>query len=259
MWRNSRGSHSRRIKTPCAQGRRVAVPWMPRSRRSQSGREVPSVEWRQKYSLLFGLERLLADEEPKLVDGTVLSAHQVDALSGTLTALIAEAERQNGNGAVALPELEDLDEEDDEPDEDEPDEDEDEDDEEADDEPQAWDDTEVSENGAGSLRRGRAAARATGGPRRCAPFLVRARNRCRQDRRRPWLRRRLADRRHADPHPPSQPRRPVPRRAARPRLLEPHLSAAAGRPGPRATGRSRSRPTSGSCATPATCRTRTRS
>ena len=24
-----------------------------------SGREVPSIEWRQKYSLLFGLERLL--------------------------------------------------------------------------------------------------------------------------------------------------------------------------------------------------------
>ena len=36
-------------------------------------------------------------EEPKLVDGTVLSAHQVDALSGTLTALLAEAQR-NGNG-----------------------------------------------------------------------------------------------------------------------------------------------------------------
>src|SRR5690606_9298063 len=33
-------------------------------------------------------------------DGTVLSAHQVDALSGTLTALLAEAQRNgNGNGA----------------------------------------------------------------------------------------------------------------------------------------------------------------
>jgi ribonuclease E len=51
--------------------------------------KVPSLEWRQEYSLLLGLERLLSDEEPKLVDGTVLSAHQIDALSGTLTALLA--------------------------------------------------------------------------------------------------------------------------------------------------------------------------
>ena len=51
--------------------------------------QVPSLEWRQEYSLLLGLERVLSEEEPKLVDGTVLSAHQVDALSGTLTALLA--------------------------------------------------------------------------------------------------------------------------------------------------------------------------
>jgi hypothetical protein len=44
-----------------------------------------------------GLDRLLSQDEPALVDGTVLSAHQVDALSGTLTALLAEAQR-NGNG-----------------------------------------------------------------------------------------------------------------------------------------------------------------
>ncbi len=55
----------------------------------QAGLKVPSLEWRQEYSLLLGLERLLSEEEPKLVDGTVLSAHQVDALSGTLTALLA--------------------------------------------------------------------------------------------------------------------------------------------------------------------------
>ena len=62
-----------------------------------AGAELPSVDWRRSFSLLLGLERLLAEEEPKLVDGTVLSAHQVDALSGTLTALLAEAQR-NGNG-----------------------------------------------------------------------------------------------------------------------------------------------------------------
>jgi ribonuclease E len=63
----------------------------------------PSTAWRREFSLLLGLERLLSDDEPKLADGTELSAHQVDALSGTLAALLAEAERtiSNGNGRVA--------------------------------------------------------------------------------------------------------------------------------------------------------------
>ena len=66
------------------------------------GADKPSIEWRRHYSLLLGLERLLSEEEPHLVDDTVLSAHQVDALSGTLTALLAEAQ-QNGNGNGAAP------------------------------------------------------------------------------------------------------------------------------------------------------------
>jgi ribonuclease E len=61
------------------------------------GATVPSTRWRRRWSLLLGLDRLLSQDEPALVDGTVLSAHQVDALSGTLTALLAEAQR-NGNG-----------------------------------------------------------------------------------------------------------------------------------------------------------------
>jgi len=70
----------------------------------------PSTSWRRHFSLLLGLERLLSEEEPKLADGTELSAHQVDALSGTLAALLAEAERTSspGNGraaASASPEL----------------------------------------------------------------------------------------------------------------------------------------------------------
>ncbi len=74
----------------------------------EAGHAHPSAEWRRTYSLLIGLERLLDEEEPKLVDGTVLSAHQVDALSGTLTALLADAA---GGPAVItdappLPELE---------------------------------------------------------------------------------------------------------------------------------------------------------
>src|SRR3712207_5239354 len=58
------------------------------------GRKVPSTKWRRRYSLLLGLERLLSEEEPHLADGATLSPHQVDALSGTLTALLAAA--QNG-------------------------------------------------------------------------------------------------------------------------------------------------------------------
>jgi ribonuclease E len=69
-----------------------------------AGATQPSIEWRRQYSLLLGLERVLSEDEPRLVDGTVLSAHQVDALSGTLTALLAEAQRNgNGNGFIAAP------------------------------------------------------------------------------------------------------------------------------------------------------------
>ncbi|MET0762073.1 MAG: DEAD/DEAH box helicase family protein, partial [Thermoleophilaceae bacterium] len=64
------------------------------------GREEPSVDWRRQYSLMLGLERLLAEEEPHLVDGTTLSAHQVDALSGTLIALTTELQlSRNGRPA----------------------------------------------------------------------------------------------------------------------------------------------------------------
>jgi ribonuclease E len=96
----------------------------------EAGRTTPSVDWRREYSLLMGLERLLAAEGPTLVDGTVLSAHQVDALSGTLIALTAEAQRSNGNGngkkappedlplaSAAVPGEEELDEDEGEPDE----------------------------------------------------------------------------------------------------------------------------------------------
>jgi ribonuclease E len=75
------------------------------------GHKQPSIDWRRNFSLLLGLERLLSEEEPHLADGAILSAHQVDALSGTLTALLAEAQRngssRNGNGngfGLELPE-----------------------------------------------------------------------------------------------------------------------------------------------------------
>ena len=66
------------------------------------GARVPSPHWRRQWSLLLGLERLLSQDEPHLVDGTVLSAHQVDALSGTLTALLADR-LKTGDAAAPTP------------------------------------------------------------------------------------------------------------------------------------------------------------
>src|SRR3954463_8754577 len=84
----------------------VLAPGTPRRRALDAalaeideGHSEPSTEWRNHYSLMLGLERLLSSDEPKLVAGTVLSAHQVDALSGTLIALLAEAQSSNGNGS----------------------------------------------------------------------------------------------------------------------------------------------------------------
>jgi superfamily II DNA or RNA helicase len=85
----------------------------------EAGAENPSAEWRREYSLMLGLERLLSEDVPHLEDGAELSEHQVDALSGTLAALVAELEANgearangHGNGAVATvdepDELEDV-------------------------------------------------------------------------------------------------------------------------------------------------------
>ena len=273
-----------------------------------------------EFSLLLGLERVLSDEEPRLRDGTLLSAHQVDALSGTLTALLAEAERSAGNGngraaAAASPELlasavdprprrraagerasdgaavtrrrsattsrgrrrTSVD-------------DEDEDDERTTGAPaDETRTTRTSEDlgdiedeleplaeaedagcatgrrggggapGLGRRGRGGRARRPAGGPQRGQALLVRARDRRRQDRRGARLRRGLADRRRPDPHAPAQPRRPVPRRAAPARLLQAHQPPAVRRRGLARRVPSRSRPTSGSCATPGASRARTRS
>src|SRR5829696_3667742 len=75
----------------------------------EEGCEAPSIEWRRDFSLMLGLERLLSEDEPHLADGAELSAHQVDALSGTLAALIADVQERinghpwagNGNGRSA--------------------------------------------------------------------------------------------------------------------------------------------------------------
>ena len=66
-----------------------------------AGAEHPSMEWRQDFSLLLGLQRVLAEDPPVLKDGAELNDHQVDALSGTLAALTAEIEKPgfSGNGS----------------------------------------------------------------------------------------------------------------------------------------------------------------
>src|SRR5262249_60977989 len=52
-----------------------------------------------------GLERVLAEQPPHLASGTELRRHQVDALAGMLTELIASHEQHpNGNGAVPVEE-----------------------------------------------------------------------------------------------------------------------------------------------------------
>jgi superfamily II DNA or RNA helicase len=65
-----------------------------------AGAKVPSTKWRRRYALLLGLERVLSEDEPRLADGTLLNPHQVDALSGTLVALLAATQKgANGGGA----------------------------------------------------------------------------------------------------------------------------------------------------------------
>jgi ribonuclease E len=71
-------------------------------RELDEGAEEPSIQWRRDFSLLLGLERLLADEPPKLRDGAELNPHQVDALSGTLTELMAEQQTAAENGAAPV-------------------------------------------------------------------------------------------------------------------------------------------------------------
>jgi ribonuclease E len=71
----------------------------------EAGQDAPSYEWKRRYALMLGLERVLTDHPPRLASGTELRRHQIDALAGMLTELIAVAqaapEPTNGNGAYA--------------------------------------------------------------------------------------------------------------------------------------------------------------
>src|ERR1044072_3913242 len=85
----------------------------------ETGLKEPSPGWKVRYGLMLGLERVLSERPPRLASGTELRRHQIDALAGMLTELIAAVQEDegplNGNG-VALEEVAE-DEEDEEPDE----------------------------------------------------------------------------------------------------------------------------------------------
>jgi ribonuclease E len=89
-----------------------------------AGRDAPSYEWKRRYALMLGLERVLSDRPPRLASGTELRRHQIDALAGMLTELIAAAQAEaepdtngdaNGNGSHAYAELEEEEDDDLEP------------------------------------------------------------------------------------------------------------------------------------------------
>ena len=86
-------------------------------RELEAGNDRPSPAWRVRYALLLGLERVLSEKPPHLADGAELRRHQVDALAGMLTELIAATQKgENGNGNGNGHQPEELpDEEEDEP------------------------------------------------------------------------------------------------------------------------------------------------
>src|SRR5919202_1929516 len=58
----------------------------------EAGAREPSNGWKVRYGLMLGLERILSDRPQRLASGTELRRHQIDALAGMLTELIAAAQ-----------------------------------------------------------------------------------------------------------------------------------------------------------------------
>jgi len=68
-----------------------------------AGLTIPSARWKVRFGLMLGLERVLSSRPPATAAGTELRRHQIDALAGMLTELIAANQRaaeedENGNG-----------------------------------------------------------------------------------------------------------------------------------------------------------------
>ncbi|MDP9303221.1 MAG: DEAD/DEAH box helicase family protein, partial [Actinomycetota bacterium] len=84
----------------------------------EGAERTPSSGWKVEYGFMLGLERVLAEEKPHLASGTELRRHQIDALAGMLTELIASHEKEaepNGNGVSEVVEAEAEVEDEDEP------------------------------------------------------------------------------------------------------------------------------------------------
>jgi len=79
----------------------------------EAGRSGPSPGWKVKFALMLGLERVLSEKPPRLRSGTELRRHQIDALAGMLTELIAANQKQAENGNGHVEELEAEEDEDD--------------------------------------------------------------------------------------------------------------------------------------------------
>src|SRR5215470_12418867 len=69
----------------------------------EAGHKAPTPDWKVRYALMLGLERVLSEKPPRLASGTELRRHQVDALAGMLTELIAAHQKaaENGHGTAA--------------------------------------------------------------------------------------------------------------------------------------------------------------
>jgi len=82
-------------------------------REMDAGRRTPSSEWKVRYALMLGLERVITDHPPRLASGTELRRHQIDALAGMLTELISNIEHpaENGGPENGTPENGSVDEE----------------------------------------------------------------------------------------------------------------------------------------------------
>ncbi|HVD10407.1 MAG TPA: DEAD/DEAH box helicase family protein [Gaiellaceae bacterium] len=82
-------------------------------REMDAGRRTPSSEWKVRYALMLGLERVITDHPPRLASGTELRRHQIDALAGMLTELISNIEHpaENGGPENGAPENGSVDEE----------------------------------------------------------------------------------------------------------------------------------------------------
>jgi ribonuclease E len=104
-----------------AQGTALRAALDDAVREIDAGHAEPSADWKVRYGLMLGLERVLTEDTPRTASGTELRRHQVDALAGMLAELIASTQRAadengngqapaangSGNGAVAEAELED--------------------------------------------------------------------------------------------------------------------------------------------------------